>query len=122
LTSQGSTGLNGAHVALTLIDPWDVVSDLGAGPFKAVVLDVDLKEQVAILELQSALPYRSVKYKHFIVRTRHEGVDLQSLAAGDTITCNLTAVVSGHLGSGDSVLALRSWRSGLGLIGDIRLV
>jgi len=111
-------------VDVTLVDPWDLVTVNGSGPFVADVVQFCLVEPTGatalLLELHSPLRYNAEECRYFIATTRQENVKFEDLGIGKPIACNLTGIPEGKAKSANP-FDLSLWRGGATAIADLRL-
>jgi len=105
-----------------LIDPWDLVSEVGSGPFTVTILDLEPIQQLLLLELRPSFFYKAVECRYFVARVRHEQPGLPELSSDIDVTCNLTRIPAEELGPGRNPFGLNLWRGGIGAIADLRLM
>ena len=86
----------GKRVNLMFSDPWDAVTETGAGPFRGRVVNIvaraDHKEPAVVIELDAAIRYRSRDWLFMMMTARHEGKPL--LKYDQQTPANLTWVDS----------------------------
>jgi hypothetical protein len=83
-------GLVQRRVAIVISDPWDFVSANGAEFLGTTVED---REQELVLELDQAISCSGNQPSAVLLsRPRHTGVDMQALAVGAEVACNLVAI------------------------------
>jgi hypothetical protein len=83
-------GHGGLPIKLTVSDPWDFVTENGAEFTGKIIED---REQQLTLELDRAVSSAGRSSKFVIARPRHGGVDIEALAVGAEVACNLTVIV-----------------------------
>jgi len=109
-------------VDMVIVDPWEVVTVNGSGPFSGKMVQMHDHEGrlISLLELEKPLRERSQGYKYFIAAPRHEGDSFAELKHGRKILCNLTAIPEEKAKSGNPG-DLSWWRGGLVVIADMEL-
>jgi hypothetical protein len=112
--------LEGKDICLILIDPWDLVSDVGSGPFRAHVIQDEPSGKFLLLELKVPFLYNAIDCRYFVAQVRHEDTDLSALIAGSTVACNLTRIPPERVGQRGTNFDLSWWRGGLRAVADLR--
>ncbi len=112
------------RVLLTLVDPWDFVSSVGAGPYRGTIRKVgsDKRSRPAILlELDFPLEISRGSYRYFVATARHDRSDLGNLQAGTTVGVNVLHLPENRLNDPD-LFEMAWWRGGPGvLIADLHV-
>ena len=113
------TDLVNEHLALTISDPWDFVTQNGGGPFDVIVARVSAASKRLLVRATRPLAHEGANHVHFVASPRHVGADWSALSHPDGLLVNLTAVSDVHAAS-DDPLDMSAWRGGLVLIGTLR--
>ena len=115
-----TSALVGSQVDILVSDPWDFVTEHGAGPFKAQVLQVNdsrPEEQGLLVQLEQPLIDKGVRLEYFVVSPRHADSDLASLARGQILTAAVNHIPPDRLDP--TPFDLSWWRGGVYLIGSV---
>ncbi len=114
----------GMKIAVTLIDPWDFVTQNGSGPFNAAVLRLEGKqtadEQSILIQLDHPVHNGEIECRYFVGKPRHEGSSLGRIFDGIAVGCTLTCI-SEDRAIGPNPFDLSWWRGGLAIIADVNL-
>ncbi|MGO9711079.1 MAG: hypothetical protein ACLQBL_19620 [Polyangiaceae bacterium] len=65
------------RVALTISDPWELVTACGSGPFEGTVLDVESSR--ILVSLDAPLSYEGESFRIAICQTRQKGTTVETL-------------------------------------------
>ena len=113
--------LRGMRVELVISDPWDFVSVVGSGPFRAAVVDAmlcDTSIDAVLLKLETQLVYEDYICEYLITTPRHEDDDFGHLLSGQSIHANAQCL-QGPASEWQTFSA--KWRGGgVGLIISVR--
>jgi hypothetical protein len=106
----------GTRVAITLSDPWDLVTACGAGPFMGTVLDVVSRS--ILVELDKPLNYGGQRHEFALCQLRHEGTTVGDLLSTRDSPTGIGFFVRSTLPKAQ-VVAAQS-QKGVGALGTIR--
>jgi hypothetical protein len=106
----------GDRIHLTPVDPWDLVTALGSGPFEGTVTAVDESNHDAmVFRLDQPLTYEGITAKWFMAFARHFG---KNFAAGPTaVPSNIRSISEEEAKLGIAVPTSDQRR--LSMIGDV---
>lgn len=81
----------GDHVDLTPVDPWDLVTAIGSGPFRATLNAIDEStHETIVFKLDKPLTYKELTVEFFRAYTRHFGEKF--VKKPTPILCNLDSI------------------------------
>ena len=111
------------RVKVVLVDPWDLVTTAGSGPFGASIAKSGLNQigrATMLVRLDKPFMLSGDKYHYFVATARHENSSLEDLERNLTITCNLIRIPSDRA-EGSNPFDLSWWRGGGAAIADLSL-
>jgi hypothetical protein len=119
------SGLTGKDVSILVSDPWEFVTEHGAGPVSAKILQTGPHSRGAdtdamLVRFDKPVTFRNLHCEYFIAAPRLETDSLEALAKGTEMHCNLTRIPEEQAVS-HTPFDLSSWRGGIALIGTIRI-
>jgi hypothetical protein len=123
MSSSTESELAGAAVNLTPSDPWELVREMGSGPFAATVLRVGADSEVPgrralLIAFDPPVRRGDVEWRYAIASPRSDADDVTSLARGRPIHCGLTRIPPDRALS-DDPFDLSWWRGGDALVGTL---
>lgn len=72
-----ATDLKNLPVSILISDPWEFGTECGTGPFSGTVIDATTERLV--IALSTPIDYRGKALKTVVARSRHVGVETQSI-------------------------------------------
>ncbi|MEJ7809356.1 MAG: hypothetical protein WKG32_02965 [Gemmatimonadaceae bacterium] len=119
-----SEQLAGVPLEILVSDPWEVVSENGAGPFRGSVISVAAShfrsgKHDALIQLNSPLQIHGVRCDFVLATARHAEDDIAVIEVGHEVFCSLSGLTAKEV----EMNSLASgWRSGRALIGTLKWV
>lgn len=104
-------------MTITLSDPWELVTELGSGPFEVhpiAPMSQDGRHLLCLLE--TPLNYRSLVFRYVVIEARHAEVHLAD-ASHTSIPCNISSLTD-HEGESRSVNETIPSQERVGMIGS----
>lgn len=104
-------------MTVTISDPWDLVTELGSGPFEVDPIAPMSHEGTRLLcLLKHPLQYGGIEFSYVVIQARHIGV---TLAATDrmSIPCNVSSLTEDE-GKSKLMDETIPWEQRVGIIGS----
>ena len=103
-----NNNLLGLKVNLVISDPWDLVSECGAGPFSGTIKEIDQGE--ALIGLDKLISCRGTQYFTAKVTARPQGKELQTITNEETVAVNMMFISTNEVSlnhiSGNTLAAI----------------
>lgn len=115
----------GMKIKLILIDPWDLVTANGSGPFEATIVKIGSdhatnKKTALLLRLMSPLVEKGVEYRYLVGSPRHSDREIEQVFSDPPVACSFIGI-SDDRATGANPFDLSWWRGGMGVLADISL-
>ena len=109
----------GFVVRVVVTEPWE----FDAGPLTGTVLRMGIGADAPdvpsmLIRLSQVVTFKGKPCEYFVARPRRKELDLDVIAEGSDVDCNLTCVSPQCAGS-SGAFDLSRWRGGVGLIATI---
>ena len=111
--------VRGMLVQLVISDPWDLVTEMGSGPFRAEVIDAQRSTIIlaVLLKLKRPWRYEGSLWEYLVASPRHTGDTLDdAFARSSTVHVNAHGL-QGAAADWERLSA--NWRGGLAVIADL---
>ena len=106
-------------ILISISDPWDLGEILKWQPLIGKV--IARSHSAILVKLDVPIKYKNTDCEFFVVSPRLEGTNISQLFEGSAVFCGITRI-SPELASSNNPFDLSSWRGGVGIIGDVRLI
>lgn len=108
----------GDCVRITPTDPWDLVTEIGSGPFDGTTIAVDESDHAAIIvKLDSRLAYQNMIAEFLLAHCRTVGSRFGTCSRQGSMFCNLASLSEEEARS--RVTKLRNLEGRLAMLGDV---
>lgn len=116
----------GVEVELTFSDPWDFVTENGAGPFLGKILQLgqsfwNKDNSAVLLKLTRPISFHDTVYEYMIASPRLESDAIEGWGQGSILGCNLIGLPPERLDPEDP-FNLSWWRGGGTFIGSLKVI
>lgn len=113
---------SGTKLKMTIIEPWDLVSAIGSGPFRATLVDSRWDEQSDVvsilLALEEGIEVESQKYNYLVGSPRHVGRTIADVIGGNQVAFSFVMITDDRAKSANP-FDISWWRGGASLLADI---
>lgn len=105
---------------LSVSDPWDFVTNYGAGPFRMLGIAISDDQRSMLVRLAPTLTIESDILEYFLVQMRYDKSQIE-LSMNSVMHCNVIHIETGKVDF-NNLNQMNKWRGGMMLIGGVRLV
>jgi hypothetical protein len=120
-----STGALDRRLTITVIEPWDFVTEHGSGPFTGTIVAAQAEPSTRSFELlirmDAPIRQRGSTWSFFVARSTSEGMDPSRVREGLKVVCALTSITDQRALSPTPFAAIE-YVNGLKLLADLAVV